>query len=465
MTARAVARSSLRTSLARYSRSWGLWLLLLVAPVGARFWIPDENDRTVVISVNDHAPVMTSAMLGVTLGIVITTLLLPVAFIYLRSNATRRQPWQVEEVSPGSRVAVALGRFAADCAVLGAVLAAMTLAGWFIAWLVTPLATINLAQITLGLWLIAAPSLMGVAAIRILFDSFPATRGPLGEVLYFVIWMASIITPLGGAERNATFAGNMTDFAGFVRPLTYDLPPGRENDFTIGAGEASAPGRVDLDVMSGLLSEGYVASRFAWAAIAIALAAFAGLAYRPHRPRKERRRTGPFARLLAPGAPPPAQADAPAAGRAPLPPLGLVWAEARLIAEGPLWLLLAVLVAAAGFFLDYRMIAGPAALLLLIFGLTAHAGRSEQPGLIALTRTAPYSPWLRRLAFVAAGLGWSLLLALPAAIAHGTKPLLLALATGGAVSLAAILLGAWTRSAFAPRLVLLIAWYIYLSAA
>jgi hypothetical protein len=126
-------------------------------------------------------------------------------------------------------------------------------------------------------------------------------------VLYFVIWMASIITPLAGAERNASFAGNMTDFAGFIRPLTYDLPPGRENDFTIGAGEASAPGRIDLDVMSGLLSEGYVASRFAWAAIAVLVAALAGLAYRPHRPREARRRTGPLARLLAPGAPPAAK--------------------------------------------------------------------------------------------------------------------------------------------------------------
>ena len=465
MTAPAIARSSLTTSLARYSRSWGLWLLLLVAPVGARFWIPDENARTVVISVNDHAPVMTSAMLGVTLGIVITTLLLPVAFIYLRSNATRRQPWQVEEATAGSRVAIALGRFAADCTVLGAVLAAMTLAGWFIAWLVTPLASINLAQIMLGLWLIAAPSLMGVAAIRILFDSFPATRGPLGEVLYFVIWMASIITPLAGAERNVSFAGNMTDFAGFVRPLTYDLPPGRENNFTIGAGKTSAPGRVDLDVMSGLLSEGYVASRFAWAALAVLVAALAGLAYRPHRPRKERRRTGPLARLLAPGAPPAAPSDAPPAGPAGLPLLGLVWAEARLIAEGRLWLLLAALVAAAGILVDYRLVASPAALLLLIFGLTAHAGRSEQPGLLALTRTAPYSPTLRRAAFVAAGLGWSLLLALPAAAVHGLQPLILALATGAAASLAAILLGAWTRSAFAPRLVLLIAWYLYLSAA
>jgi len=465
VTAATVARSSLGTSLTRYSRSWGLCLLLLVAPVGARFWIPDENARTVVISVNGQAPVMTSAMLGVTLGIVITTLLLPVAFIYLRSNATRRQPWQVEEVSAGSRVAIALGRFAADCAILGAVLAAMTLAGWFIAWLVTPLDSINLFEITLGLWLIAAPSLMGVAAIRILFDALPFTRGALGEVLYFVIWMASIIAPIGGAERNVSFAGNMTDFAGFIRPLTYDLPSGQENDFTIGAGAVSATQPIALDVMRGLLSEGYVASRFAWAAIAVALAALAGLAYRPHRPRKERRRTGPLARLLAPGAPPAARRDAPAAGPARFAPLSLVAAEFRLIAEGRLWLLLALLVAASGYFVDFRLVASPAALLLLIFGLTAHAGRSEQPGLLALTRTAPFPPMVRRLAFVAAGLSWSLLLALPAVAAGGVQPLILALATGGAASAAAILLGAWTRSAFAPRLLLLIAWYLYLSAA
>ncbi len=469
MSNRAIARSSLTTSLARYSRSWGLWLLLLVAPVAARFWIPDENDRTVVISVNDHAPVMTSAMLGVTLGIVITTLLLPVAFIYLRSNATRRQPWQVEEVTAGSRVAIALGRFGADCAILGAVLAAMTVAGWFIAWLVTPLASINLFEITLGLWLIAAPSLMGIAALRILFDAFPATRGPLGELLYFVIWMASIITPLAGAERNASFAGNMTDFAGFIRPLTYDLPPGRENDFTIGAGETSAAGRIRLDVMSGLLSEGYVASRFAWAGIAILLAALAGLAYRPHRPRKQRRRTGPIGRLLAPGAPPAVRPGTPPAGHSRVPLAGLVAAEFRLIAEGRLWWLIAAAIAALSWFADFRTIASPAAMLLLVFGLTAHAGRSEQPGLLALTRTMALSPMTRRLAFLAAGIAWSIALTLPAtaraALAGDNGPLLLSLATGTAATLAAILLGAWTRSAFAPRLVLLIAWYFYLSAA
>lgn len=468
MTAAAVARSSLSTSLARYSRSWGLWLLLLVAPVGARFWIPGENDTTVVIAVNGHAPVMTSAMLGVALGIVISTLLLPVAFIYLRSNATRRQPWQVEEVAPASRVAIALGRFAADVAVLGAVLAAMTVAGWLIAWMVAPLDGFNLGHVTLGLWLIAAPALMGVAALRMLFDSLRLTRGPFGELLFFVVWIASIAVTAAGAERNVSFAGNMLDFAGFVRPLSYSLPEGQKGDFAIGAAPVGS-GRVELDVMGGLLSEGYVASRFAWALVAILTAALSGLLYRPHRPRPERRRTGLLARLLAPGAPPPALSDAPPARASSSAALGLLLAEMRLIAGGRLWLLTAFAIAASGLFADFRTVTSPAALLLLVFGLTAHSGRSEQPGLLALTRTALLPPFARRIAFVAAGLGWSLLLALPGIARHllaGTaEPLLLAAATGLAAALAAALLGAWTRSAFAPRLVLLIAWYAYLSAA
>ncbi|HEV2866197.1 MAG TPA: hypothetical protein VGX37_06750 [Allosphingosinicella sp.] len=465
MTAAAVASSSLRTSLARYSRSWGLWLLLLIAPVAARFWIPGENDTTVVIAVNGKAPLMTSPMLGVALGIVTSTLLLPIAFIYLRSNATRRQPWQIEEVTAASRVGIAVGRFAADAAVLGAVLAGMTVAGWFIAWLATPLDRINLGQITLGLWLIAAPALMGVAAIRILFDSLRLTRGPLGEVLFFVLWLTAIAVPAAGAERNVSFAGNMLDFAGFVRPLSYALPEGQKGDFAIGAAPVQH-GTIALDVMSGLLSDGYVASRFAWAGIAVLIAVFAGLVYRPHRPRRERRRAGAIARLLAPGAQPAADPQAPRAPWARAPLLGLLFAEARLIAGSRLWLLTAALIAVCGLFADYRTLTSPAALLLLIFGLTTHAGRSEQPGLLALTRTAFLPPLLRRAAFVAAGLIWSLAMSLPAIVrTAAAEPVLLALTTGGAAAVAAMLLGAWTRSAFAPRLVLLIAWYGYLSAA
>lgn len=468
MTALAIARSSLSTSLLRYGRSWGLWLLLLIAPVGARYWIASGSDTSSAIVVNGQAPVLTSAMLGVSLGIITSTLLLPAAFIYLRANATRRQPWQVEEVTGASRVAIALGRFVADVAVLGAVLTAMTLAGWLLAWLLAPVDGVRIVDITLGLWLIAAPALMGVAAVRILFDALRFTRGPLGEVLFFFLWIFSIAAPSINAEGNASFAGNMSDFAGFIRPLSYALPQDRRNDFAIGAAPMGE-GRISLDVMSGLMSEGYVASRLAWAGIAVLIAAFAGLAYRPHRPRATRRGTGRIARLLSPGAPPPAQHEAPAAPFVPAPLAGLIAAEFRLIAEGRIWLLLALGAAVLGWIADFRTVANPAALLLLIFGLTAHAGRSEQPKLLALTGTMQLPPMVRRAAFIIAGTGWSLLLALPAILRAGlagsTDPAILALATGAIASAAAILLSAISRSAFAPRLILLIAWYAWLSTA
>jgi hypothetical protein len=467
MSATAVARSSLTTSLQRYSRSWGLWLLLLVAPVGARFWIPAENATSAVIVINGQAPVMTSAMLGVSLGIVISTLLLPIAFIYLRSNVTKHQPWQVEEVSAASRVAIALGRFGADAAMWGAVLVAMTLAGWVIAWLVLPLDRIDLAQVTLALWLIAAPALVGVAAIRTLFDSLRITRGALGEVLYFILWIAAIAMPAIGAERNAGFAANLTDFAGFVRPLTYSLPPEEKSNFAIGASPVQE-GRIDIDAMAGLLSDGYVESRLAWAGIAVVIASFAGLVYMPHRPQKRRMRGRLLAKLLEPGRPKAAKTDAPSAQLSRYPFAGVAIAEFRLIAQGRLWLLLALAVASISAFADFRTIASPAALLLLVFGLTAHAGQSEQPKLLALARTMSVSPMQRRLSFVLSGTAWSVLMALPAILVRASggalEILWLSLVTGAAAATAAILLAAWTRSAFAPRLVLLVAWYMYLSA-
>jgi hypothetical protein len=132
----AVTASAFRTTLTRYSSSRGLWLLLLIAPIGARYMVAQDDGTGLQVAIGGHLPVMTSATLGVTLGIIVSTLLLPVGFLYLRSNVTRIQPWQIEEVTPASRVAIALGRFGADVAVLFAVLAALTVAGWFLAWLV-----------------------------------------------------------------------------------------------------------------------------------------------------------------------------------------------------------------------------------------------------------------------------------------------------------------------------------------
>jgi hypothetical protein len=459
----AVALSSARTSWLRYSRSWGLWLLLLVAPVGARFMLPRDGGGGVVIALGDHLPVMTSAMLGVSLGIVVSTLLLPIGFLYLRANTTRRQPWQIEEVTPASRIAIALGRFAADVAVLFAMLAALNLAGWVLGALLVERDTLNLWQISLALWLVAGPAVMGLAALRILFDALPWTRRGLGEFVYFCFWIGSIAMVAAADHDAPGFATNMYDFAGFMQPLKAGAPAG-STDFAIGGVDHVLPGKVYLDVMAGLRSPGYVASRFAWAAIAVLVAAFAGLVYRPHRAPRRVALPGRLTRWLAPGAPPAANPAAPPAPHARLAWVNLIVAEFRLIGAGRLFALLAAAAAVAGLMADYRHIGSPAALLLLIFALCAHAGRSEARGLLTLTRVAPLSPWLRRAAFVAASIGWAMAIAAPGALWHAdVARLATASTTTAATAIAAIALAAFSGSGFAPRLVLLIAWYIYLS--
>ncbi|MBX9747700.1 MAG: hypothetical protein K2X34_12410, partial [Hyphomonadaceae bacterium] len=215
MSALAITASSLSTSLARYWRSWGLWVLLLIAPIGARYMLRID-DGGVVIAIDGRLPEMTSAFLGVSLGIVVTTLLLPIGWIYLRSNTTHRQPWQIEEVSAASRIAIGLGRFAADSTVMLAMLTALTAAGWFLAWLLIPAPELDLAELTFALWLVAAPSLIGLCALRILFDARPLLRSGFGDFAYFIVWTTSIAMPAMMAGKPASLAANMFDFAGFV---------------------------------------------------------------------------------------------------------------------------------------------------------------------------------------------------------------------------------------------------------
>ncbi len=462
MNAAIISASSLTTSLLRYGRSRALWLMLLVAPLGARYMLPFEDGGGVKIAVGNALPIMTSSFLGVSLGIIVSTLVLPIAWLFLRSNTTRRQPWQVEEVTIGSRVAIALGRFGADALVLLGVLSALNLAGLYLATFMLRGDALNIAELSFAMWVVAGPAVIGVAALRILFDARPLLRSGFGDFGYFCTWMGSLIAPIVTSKSAPSFASNMHDFAGFVRPLTFGAP-GAADDFSIGGGFLATE-TINLDVMAGLMSPGYLESRLAWNGIAVALVVLAGLIYAPHKAKKKAVLAGRLGALLNAGPPPRVVVNAPAAKRAMADAVGLVVSEFRLIGSGRVFLILAAAVAVMSAFTDFRHAASPAALLLLLFALSAHAGRSEARGLVALTKVAPFAPMMRRVAFVIAGALWTTLLALPAAApAVALDVLPLAAASGAIAATVAIVLSTLTGSSFAARLVLLVLWYGYAS--
>ncbi len=463
MNASVISASSFSTSILRYGRSRALWLMLLVAPIGARYMLPFEDGGGIQIAVGDALPVMTSSFLGVSLGIIVSTLLLPVAWLYLRSNTTRRQPWQVEEVTTGSRVAIALGRFAADVAVLLSILAALNLAGIYLSTFMLEGGALNIAELSFAFWVVAAPAVIGLAALRILFDARPLLRSGFGDFAYFCVWTGSMAAPIATNNAEPSFGANMWDFAGFVTPLKYGAPEWTDS-FSIGGGFL-ANGTINLDVMAGLLSPGYLESRLTWVAIAVALVVVGGLIYVPHKAKKRAVLSGRLGALLNAGLPPPVVVDAAPAKRAVVGFLNLLIAEFRLIGSGRAFLVLAAVVSViAAVAPDFRHASSPAALLLLLFALSAHAGRAETHGLVALTKVAALPPMARRAAFVVSGALWSTLLDVPALFRHPPlETLSLAGATGASAALIAIALSTLTGSSFAARLVLLVLWYGYAS--
>ncbi|MEM7690543.1 MAG: hypothetical protein AAF291_16125 [Pseudomonadota bacterium] len=457
----AIVKSAFTADLARYRRSASLWLLLLSAPVAARYMISETEGEGINIAVGGQLPVLTSPVLGIWLGIVVSLLVMPVVFIYLRAGPTRAQPWQVTESSAAPRVAIAMGRFLADAVIALGALSALTAAGLFLGWLkVTgpfePGVIIALA------WLVAGPTLLAIAALRILFDAVPFLRGALGDFVFFMLWFAALIIPSLLSEGPSTFGGNLASLNGAIRPLVESAPPGSDS-FAVGTSSLK-PGRIELDPWAGIAAQGYIASRVSWVVFAFLIAIAAGLLYAPHKPKARREWFGFLERFSLAKLIPRRAANAAPAGLSPLWAPGLVLAEMRLIGAGRWFVPLAAISAIMAATNDFGRVGSPVILLLMVFALTAHAGRSEARGLLALTGTAVLSPWARRAAFVVAGTVLTAALALPASVATASAtPLVTGLVTGACAAAAAMGLAAISGSAFMPRIVLLIAWYVYMA--
>ncbi len=250
MRALTVVGATALTDFKRHLRSPWLWGLVLAAPVAANFMIPTMAASYAVLVVNDARPVLTSATIGLELGLTTASILIPIAFMFLRAGPTRRRPWQVECVAPARPSLVALGRMLADAGALWLALATLSLAGIVLAFNRLPSSEVQPLPLLATLWLIAAPALLLTAAIRTLLDSRPLGRRWAGEVLFFVIWMALLIAPVAVMMEGPIKPIAVTDPLGFVSSLTHATAERLDNLIIIGGNEAKR--EIALDALKGV---------------------------------------------------------------------------------------------------------------------------------------------------------------------------------------------------------------------
>jgi len=462
--------STVRTNFTRHLRSPALWVMGLAAPIAALYMVPPEDAAYATLTVNDMLPRLTSSVIGLELGVVTATLMTPLAYIYLRSGATKRRPWQVTDVSPASRPARAIGQWTADTLTLWIILAALTVAGAVLSYFRLPSdAPWNPFSMAAALWLPAAPALALIAAIRTVFDARPLLRRWVGDVIFFVLWLAALIIPMAtSAASGEGLSGTaMLDAFGFAAPISGSTDEIMSGVTIIGSSESTE--RISLDAMRGVLAPTYLSSRVFWLAVALVVAALAGLMYKPRVAKLPKQGPQAHSAALSRSKSRTQKALSNPIKIGPLSPLLATFiSEIRLILRGKITLIIIAGAALIGAFLPYQTAAGPALWLALLFPITAESGRWQSQNTRQFCETTGVSLWHRAALCLMASITIFIFAHIPA-IGHmaatgtwGIAPQMGAIVLG--VPATAIALGYITKGPIAGRLILLISWYVYMSA-
>ena len=437
-----------------------LWIVLLVAPVAAKYMIPLQSESYTVLSINNAYLKLSSSVIGLQLGVISALLLSPLAYIYLRTSRINQTPWQIEDVTPTKRFALHLGQWGADTCIVWLVLVILALSGVVLSFFRLPFSEISVGETIFCCLVISCPAFACIAVMRLLFASRPLLRGATGDVLFFFIWVFGISAGVHVANSGGS---GFWDLFGFVHPILLSADEPVEM-LVVGAVSASYEKSITVDALAGVTQIEFILSRITWLGIAVAAVLFSSFVYKTKvaSARQNRNFLEGIRRIV---------------GKvnwinqfifpAMLPAQVRSNIMLTLRPEGLIAVLLVI--GLAGLILPYNTVIGPALWLITLFPFSHHAGQWSQQNLQSFLRTLPLSTQAILVCNLVAFSVIMLVLSAPSIlriVLIGDYTVLHDVVLIAFIVPTSIILLSYTfKSSFAVRLPMLIAWYVYFSAA
>ncbi len=446
----------------RHLRSPALWIVLLGAIIGARYMVPLPDANYVTLAVNNAYPVQTSAIMGMQLGIVTALILTPLAYIFLRAGPTRRQPWQIEDVTPSNRMAMTIGQGAADTAILWVAMLFLAVAGIILSVFRLPIEEVKPFHTLLTFVLIAGPALAFIAALRTLFNARPWLRGAWGDFLFFVIWMAGVV--IAAMSFSEGGSSPFTDVFGYAAAI--DGATDEPISSAVIGGAPATEDYINLDALAGTTNTLFLMSRLMWLGVAGLLFVLSALIFKPRKFKQKIR--GGMLKKLTPGLDKVGGIVA-----NPLVTISNVFGNPirssfNQLLKPRYWALILLVLAVTGGALPFRPGTGGAIMLVLILVMSRQSGVWQAPALRQFMRTLPAQKWSRLFYEIAAAMLLAFLVCLPAilrAVLNGNIGEILPdfVFIIGIMPVAIYVLGYLTRTGLTGRLIFLFIWYGYLN--
>lgn len=482
----AIARADFLERVRRY----GFLITLAVAAWGAHGALPPRGAGYTTLSLEGHRALYDSAGAGTVVAL-ITGLFLTLAGFYLVKNAVERDRHtgvgQILAATRMGRLTYVAGKVLSNAAVLFAMLGVMLLVAAAMQQLLGEDRRVDPWALAAPFVLLAAPAMLVVSAVAVLFEVVPRLRGGLGNVVFFFLWVSGLALGVPESAVRLPF-GDAVGLA-VVMPSLEQACARACPDFTIGKGVSAGiqfsprASAVTPFAYPGVRwTAALLAQRLAWVAFAALLTLLAAALFdrfdtaRAESGRRSRRRARPGAAeepATAVTAPPPpgphvsvaALAAAPRAERfAPL-----LRAELALLFKGVSrwWYAGALVLAALCLFVPLAAVRGvllPLAAIWPLLVWSALGWRELRHGTAALLFSAPRPLRRQLLATWLAGV----LLAVAATGTYGLRvalagdPGALASWLAGALFIPSLALacGVWTGGGKLFEVAFLALWYV-----
>ena len=282
-------------------RRYSFLVILCLTAFAVYAYLPPRASAYLTLGLGNARGIYNSAWIGGATAL-LTSALLSLPGFYLVKNAIERDErtgvGQIIATTPLSKFVYMLGKVLSNFAVLVVLVGCITVAATALQLIrgedlhIDPLALVS------PFLFVTLPTLAMVAALAVLFETFARLRGTAGNVLYFVLWMGSLLFTLAVSSQALNKGHTVsatTDFLGIIALLASMTAaaraalPAYHGSFAIGGTVAQGP--VQTFVWNGVQwTPQLIAGRLMWIGVAVGIALFAAFFFRRFDPTWERRK-------------------------------------------------------------------------------------------------------------------------------------------------------------------------------
>ncbi|MFI7245915.1 ABC transporter permease [Streptomyces qinglanensis] len=268
-----------------------VYLVVLLAAVGLGYLaVPPADGRWVILALGEYRGTYNSAYVGVATALAGALWLTLGGFYVVRKGIARDEETRVGQILAVTPVRTALflaSKFLSSFLVLASMLGVLAVTALAMQLVRGEDREIDLVALLKPFLVMALPLLALTAAAAVLFETVPALRGGVGNVIWFFV---ALVVGIGGQSSDAPLSGlgvgRAVDSMGAA--LTEELGKGGDRAFSLGltqVAEPLTPFRWDGFELGG----GFLASRLLIVVIAIALALLPALWFGRFDPSRDRR--------------------------------------------------------------------------------------------------------------------------------------------------------------------------------